>query len=117
MKSPPEPRRTSRRISPAAGEALIRNRAVEKKTSLVGFAIVVLDRGFVYVGHTECDGDWCIITDAKNIRVWGTERGLGQLALSGPTDKTRLDAVGVVRAPMRAVISVIESEAGKWTSK
>jgi hypothetical protein len=90
---------------------------VEKKATLAGFGIVVLDRGFVYVGNIEIDGDWCVITNARNIRCWGTERGLGQLALEGPTEKTKLDVVGTVRAPMRAVISVIDSEVGKWNSK
>lgn len=88
---------------------------MDKKTVLKGFGIVVLDRGFVYVGQIEHDGDWCVITDARNIRYWGTERGLGQLALEGPTDKTKLDAVGTVRAPARAVISIVDTDGGKWT--
>ena len=89
---------------------------MEQKTVLKGFAIAVLDRGFVYVGDIEHDGEWCIITNARNIRYWGTERGLGQLALSGPTDKTILDNVGTVRVPARALISLIDTEAAKWTS-
>ena len=88
---------------------------MEKTTVMKGFGIVVLDRGFVYIGQVEHDGEWCVITNARNIRYWGTERGLGQLALEGPTDKTKLDAVGTVRAPARAIISIIDSEAGKWS--
>ena len=84
---------------------------METKTVLQGFAIVVLDRGFVYVGDVSCDSDWCVIRNAKNIRVWGTTKGLGEL-VGGPTSKTVLDTVGTVRAPMRAVISVIEC---KWS--
>jgi hypothetical protein len=57
-----------------------------------------------------CDSDWCVITNASNIRIWGTTNGLGEL-VSGPTSKTVLDHVGTVRAPMRAVISIIEA---KW---
>lgn len=87
---------------------------MEKTTVLKGFAIAVLDRGFVYVGKVEHDGEWCVITDARNVRYWGTERGLGQLALEGPTDKTRLDVVGTVRAPAKAVISIIDTEAKLW---
>ena len=89
---------------------------MEKRTILNGYGIVVLDRGFVYVGDIVIDGDWCVISNARNIRYWGTERGLGQLALDGPTPKTKLDIVGVVRAPMRAVISVIDSEEAKCKS-
>ena len=89
---------------------------MEQKTVLKGFAIAVLDRGFVYVGDIEHDGEWRIITNARNVRYWGTERGLGQLALTGPTAKTKLDNVGTVRVPARAVISLLDTEAAKWTS-
>ena len=88
---------------------------MEKKCVLTGFAIVVLDRGFVYVGETTVNGEWCVIKDAKNIRVWGTTKGLGELATDGPTKKTVLDVAGTVRAPLRAVIHVIDTEAGKWS--
>ena len=86
---------------------------MEKKCVLQGLAIVVLDRGFVYIGKVTVDGDWCVIESAKNIRVWGTTKGLGEL-VNGPTSSTKLDQVGTVRAPMRAVISVIDVEASKW---
>lgn len=85
-----------------------------------GFKIVVLDRGFVYVGNVTIDGDWCVIADAKNLRIWGTDSskpGLGYLAANGPTAKTQADSVGTVRAPMRAVISLIDTEASKWNSR
>ena len=75
--------------------------------------IAVLDRGFVYVGRVAVEGDFYILTSAKNIRVWGTENGLGQL-VSGPTSKTRLDNVGTVRVPARALISLIDVEQSKW---
>jgi hypothetical protein len=80
---------------------------------LTGFAIVVLDRGFVYVGKVEIEDDWCIIKEARNIRQWGTTKGLGEL-VDGPTSKTVLDVVGTLRAPMRAVISIIDADAAKW---
>lgn len=48
---------------------------MEHKSVLSGTAIVVLDRGFVYVGQVTIDGDWCVITDAQNVRRWGTTRG------------------------------------------
>jgi len=87
---------------------------VQNTQILSGFAIVVVDRGFAYVGNTEISGDWCVVTNARNIRKWGTTRGLGQLALEGPQKDTVLDAAGVVRIPMRAVISVLDTEAEKW---
>ncbi len=78
------------------------------------YKIVVLDRGFVYVGATKIDGDFVVIQNAKNIRVWGTTKGLGEL-VSGPLQKTVLDRVGTVRAPLRALISLIDVEQGKWS--
>ena len=90
---------------------------MEEKKVLSGFAIVVLDRGFVYVGDVNHDGEWCIISNARNIRYWGTKNGLGELALGGPTKETKIDAVGVVRCPARAVISVIDTEKTKWNCK
>ena len=88
---------------------------MKHKCVLTGTAIVVLDRGFVYVGRVTVDGDWCLIADAKNIRVWGTTNGLGEL-VNGPTKSTTLDAVGNVRAPLRAVISIIDANAEKWNT-
>ena len=87
---------------------------MEKKCVISGKAIVVLDRGFVYVGDVTIDGEWCIITGAQNIRIWGTTRGLGEL-VNGPTPSTVLDNVGTLRAPLRAVISLIDVNASKWT--
>lgn len=88
---------------------------MREETVKRGFGIVVLDRGFVYVGDVTISGDWCKIANARNIRTWGTEGGLGQLALEGPTtSETVLDDVGTVHAPLRAVISVIDSEVELW---
>ena len=87
---------------------------MECRKVLSGFAIVVLDRGFVYVGDVEIDKESCIITNARNIRYWGTENGLGELALNGPTGKTKLDTVGTVRVPIHALIHTIDTEKSKW---
>jgi hypothetical protein len=86
---------------------------VEHKCVKTGFAIVVLDRGFVYIGSATVEDDWCVITNARNIRQWGTTKGLGEL-VNGPLPNTKLDAVGTVRAPLRAVISLIDANADKW---
>ena len=88
---------------------------MEHKCVLTGTAIVVLDRGFVYVGRVTVDGDWCLIADAKNIRVWGTTKGLGEL-VNGPTTDTKLDTVGNVRAPLRSVISIIDAKDAAWNT-
>ena len=77
------------------------------------YKIVVLDRGFVYVGATKLEDDFVVIQNARNIRVWGTTKGLGELVF-GPLAKTVTDRVGTVRAPLRALISLIDVEQGKW---
>lgn len=80
-----------------------------------GFAIVVADRGFVYVGAAEISDEWCVVSNARNIRKWGTTKGLGELALNGPTASTVLDDVGTVRIPMHAVNHLIDTGASKWS--
>lgn len=78
-----------------------------------GLVIVVLDRGFVYVGYARTDGQWVYIEQAKNIRYWGTTKGLGELT-AGPTSETKLDAVGKIKAPFHALQQIISVEAEKW---
>ena len=78
--------------------------------------IVVLDRGFVYVGTVKLEGDFCIIQNAQNIRVWGTTKGLGEL-VNGPLSIAVLDKTGTVRAPMRAVIALIDADGAKWNAR
>ena len=75
--------------------------------------IIVLDRGFVYIGAVKIDGDFLTIGNAKNIRQWGTSKGLGEL-VNGPLSGTKLDRFGTVRAPIRALISLIDVEQSKW---
>jgi transketolase C-terminal domain/subunit len=78
--------------------------------------IVVADRGFVYVGHLEETENYAVLRNAKNIRIWGTTKGLSEL-VGGPTSKTVLDVVGIVRVPNRAVISIIDVEQSKWNTR
>ena len=93
-----------------------RSSGMEAKCVLSGYAIAVVDRGFVYVGKVDVDKDWCVITDAQNIRYWGTKAGLGELALNGPRKETRLDSCGTVRVPKHALVTIIDTEAGKWNN-
>lgn len=79
-----------------------------------GFCIVVLDKGFVYVGNLTTDDKFITITDARNIRRWGTSKGLGQLALEGEQADTILDSVGTVKALIGELKHMILSEAKLW---
>ena len=87
---------------------------MERRQVLNGFAIVVADRGFVFVGNVEIVNEWCIISDCKNIRYWGTTAGLGELAEKGPLERTKLDVYHTVRVPMNSVVCMIDSEGSKW---
>lgn len=78
-----------------------------KQTDMGPQQIVVADRGWVWVGRTAEQGDKVVISDARNVRYWGTKRGIGQLALEGPQPDTKLDPAGTVVVPARAVIAVI----------
>lgn len=69
--------------------------------------IVVLDRGWVFVGKTTKRGAFYHIENARSIRVWGTTSGLGELR-DGPKDGTKLDAAGLVVAPEKSVIFIIK---------
>lgn len=79
----------------------------QQKIPMPGTQIVVLDRGFVYLGKVTLEGDFLRIDEARNIRVWGTTKGLGEL-VHGPTESTKLDEVGTILAPVRAVIHIIQ---------
>lgn len=72
----------------------------------LGQNIVVLDRGFVYVGNVTDEGEYLRVNNAKNIRYWGTKSGLGELT-SGPLPETKLDLVGEILAPKRALIHLV----------
>ena len=59
-----------------------------------GRYIVLGNRGNTVVGDLTIKGSTGYLSNASVIRVWGTTKGLGELALSGPTDSTKLDKCG-----------------------
>jgi len=69
--------------------------------------IVIADRGWVFVGRAQVEGDCVRIENARCVRYWGTTRGLGELADGGPTKTTKLDPMGTIVLPARAVIGVL----------
>lgn len=79
-----------------------------------GLKIVVIDRGFVYIGKVTTDAEWCKITGCKNIRKWGSTKGLGEL-VNGPLGDTVLDACGDLNIPIHALISIMGVVEEKWT--
>lgn len=76
--------------------------------------IVVLQAGWVFIGiYNPAVGDKpAHLTDAKNIRKWGTTAGLGEIALRGPTKETVFDPCGIVIIDNpRAVLFTIKCDA------
>lgn len=76
--------------------------------------IVIAQRGWVFVGEVDYNGDDVVISNAKCIRSWGTTKGLGQLAKFGPQRETVLDEMGTVRMHKLAVVAAIDIENSKW---
>ena len=79
--------------------------------------IVIAQRGWVFVGDVEKSGDDVTINNAQCIRRWGTTKGLGEIARSGPTSNTVLDDMGTVRLHSLAVVASLDCEASKWAAR
>lgn len=76
--------------------------------------IVVLQRGWVYIGRFERTGNDCKLHNAYNIRLWGTTKGLSEL-VNGPTKDTKLDNCdGIVEFDWLTVVHTITVNKQKW---
>lgn len=77
--------------------------------------IVLLQRGWVFVGYLERNGSQCVLRQASNIRRWGTSKGLGEIAEGGPTNETKLDkCYGEVEFDYLTVVATISCKESKW---
>lgn len=76
--------------------------------------IVIAQRGWVFVGDVERSGDDVTISNAQNVRRWGTSKGLGELATNGPTKSTVLDPYGTVRLHALAVVASLDCNPANW---
>lgn len=79
--------------------------------------IAILQRGWVFVGKFSKEGSACKLSDAYNIRTWGTTKGLGEIAENGPTDSTKLDKVNDVSFHELGIVALIDCADKKWQSK
>lgn len=76
--------------------------------------IVILQRGWIYIGKFEKDGNDCKLHNAYNIRTWGTTKGLCEL-VNGPTSSTKLDKCeGIVEFDWLTVVHTITANVNKW---
>jgi hypothetical protein len=79
------------------------------------YKIVVLQRGWVMVGKLEKNGAECKLHQASVIRNWGTTKGLGEIAIGGPTASTKLDKCGgIVEFDYLTVVCSISVNEEKW---
>lgn len=76
--------------------------------------IIVLQRGWVVVGDVEKTEAEVKITNCSIIRVWGTSKGLGELAESGATSKTRLDPCPSLAVHPLSVVLYMNVNESNW---
>ena len=72
--------------------------------------IVIALAGWCFIGkqkpHSE-KGE-ITLTDASVIRVWGTTKGVGEIALNGAQQDTILDPCGEVSIPPASQVAVLK---------
>lgn len=76
--------------------------------------IVILNRGWVVTGNYSEKGDECTLTNASVIRVWGTTKGLGEIAEGGPTSSTKLDPVPDIRFHKMTMVARMDVNETNW---
>lgn len=79
--------------------------------------IVILQRGWVFIGKFAQEGSACKLENAYNIRRWGTSEGLGELALKGKQAETKLDKVGTVSFHELTTVAVMDCEQSVWKNE
>lgn len=73
-----------------------------------GRYIVIGNRGNVVVGDLVLTGDIGVLSNSSVIRRWGTDNGLGQLALEGKKENTKLDPCGEFEFNMLTTCGMIK---------
>ena len=77
--------------------------------------IVILQRGWIMVGRLLRNWSECVLSNASVIRIWGTTKGLGELAKNGPLDATKLDKTyGNVEFDYLTAVATIVCEEKVW---
>lgn len=69
--------------------------------------IVTRDRWNIVANVTRAVNE-LVLTDAAVIRYWGTSKGLGELAIDGPTAKTVLDPLPKTRVAVDNVLFMLD---------
>lgn len=90
------------------------NKPEKVQDSKGGWKIVVLQRGWVAVGEYYRDGYECRLENASVIRRWGTTKGLGELAINGPLEDTKLDKSGTIEFHLGAEVCRLNCKTTNW---
>jgi len=100
---------------------LLKGQNISEASSLLNevpkIEIVVLQRGWVVVGRFHKKDYSCQVLNGYVIRKWGTTKGLGQLALDGPTSDTVLDPIPTTKFHELTIVARFVCEESKWNSK
>ncbi len=76
--------------------------------------IVILPSGWIFVGLWQEKGTRVVLTESSCIRKWGTEHGIGELAIKGPLKETILDPAGTVSFQLGTEIAAIDCQTDDW---
>jgi hypothetical protein len=80
----------------------------------LGIRIVILQRGWIFIGKLYQKGVDCRLENAYVIRRWGTSKGLGELASEGEKSETVLDYAGNVSFHKLTEVANLECNTKKW---
>jgi hypothetical protein len=73
--------------------------------------IVVLHRGWIILGEIQKETPTEIeFINCSVIRKWGTKKGIGEIALNGPTENTILEPCGTVLVHPLSIIMRIKCQ-------
>lgn len=102
----------AKELSALFGNATTTPRVLFKYTG--EFRIVVLQFGWVFVGalHTLPSGE-IELRGARNVRRWGTSKGIGELK-NGPLSDTTFEPSEDIIFNPAALVFTIETEAKQW---
>ena len=96
------------------GETYIPKTSVISEPKNSNIKIVILQRGWVFIGRWSQDGDMCSLDNAYCIEHFGTTEGLGQLALQGKQENTRLRKAGHMDFHILTTVATIDAKEELW---
>ena len=77
------------------------------REELIGkYVAIQCIEGATYTGKVEQYDDHLVLSESYIIIEWGTERGFGQLCLTGKTPETILGAAGTSYINTRSIIAI-----------